>query len=151
MQKKCGGDSDPTDSWAAATASVEGGRKDQDGSTGHQYLKRQIWSGAAKKKTHGVSSQFSKVKTSIGRYFGTRFGTGMAGNPMGLILSSDASRPCLRGLGVPSLSFGESRRGFPRDSLHCCCKKHARSTYRVDAAIGRLSKNEIISCPVHWG
>ena len=33
-----------------------GQRGEQDVPTGHQYLKRQIWSVRAKKKTHGVSS-----------------------------------------------------------------------------------------------
>ena len=35
---------------------VHGPRGEQDGQTGHQYLKRQIWSVGAKNKTHGVSS-----------------------------------------------------------------------------------------------
>ena len=35
---------------------VQGKRGEQDGPTGHQYLKRQIWSVGAKNKTHGVSS-----------------------------------------------------------------------------------------------
>ena len=38
---------------------LQGRRGEQAGPTGHQYLKRQIWSVGAKNKTHGVSSHAS--------------------------------------------------------------------------------------------